>query len=74
MRASPTSRPAQAGRPGTSLTVSLEASAAPRNPVARALAARASSGGAGRHLHSQGAQRRADRMQLQRSLRQFHHE
>lgn len=54
------------------MVVHLEASAPPRNPVARAHAARSASGGAGRHIHSQGAQRRADRMQLQRSLRQFH--
>ncbi|WP_034387340.1 hypothetical protein [Comamonas composti] len=64
-------RPAKAGRTGRSLPVSLEASPAPRNPVARALAARSASGGAGRHLRSQGAQRRAERMQLQRNLHQI---
>lgn len=51
------------------MALHLEASAPPRNPVARALAARSASGGAGRHIRSQGAQRRADRMALQRSLR-----
>jgi hypothetical protein len=40
--------------------------APPRNPVARAMAAR---GGAGRHIRSQGAQRRADRVALQRLAR-----
>lgn len=41
---------------------------APRNSVARALAARASSGGAGEQRRSTSAQRRADRMALQKSL------
>ncbi|RAR78318.1 hypothetical protein M5C99_12555 [Acidovorax sp. NCPPB 2350] len=47
----------------------IEASAPPRNPVARALAARSLGGGGGRHIRSQGAQRRTDRMALQRALR-----
>lgn len=51
------------------LVLHLDAAAPPRNPVARALAARSASGGAGRHIRSQGAQRRADRVALQRSLR-----
>jgi len=46
------------------LTLQLPASAPPRNPVARALSARAS--GAGKHVRSEGAQRRADRMALLR--------
>lgn len=50
------------------MTLVIEASMAPRNPVARALAQR-SARGAGRHISTQGAQRRADRMALQRMLR-----
>ncbi|MFT4243400.1 MAG: hypothetical protein QM569_14100 [Acidovorax sp.] len=42
--------------------------APPRNPVARAMAAR---NGAGRHIRSQGAQRSADRVALQRLARDF---
>jgi hypothetical protein len=42
---------------------------APRNRIAVALAARRSSGAAGRHDRSQGAQRRADRVALQKTLR-----
>lgn len=42
----------------------IEQTAPPRNPVARALGTRAS--GAGRHIRSQGAQRRADRVALLR--------
>ena len=42
---------------------------APRNHVALALAARSASGAAGKHLRSQGAQRRADRVALQKALR-----
>ena len=41
----------------------------PRNPVARALALREGSNGAGKHIRSQGAQRRADRMALQQVIR-----
>ncbi len=42
----------------------------PRNHVAQALAARSASSAAGRHIRSQGAQRRADRMALQKVMRQ----
>lgn len=38
----------------------------PRNHVARALNLRAVSGGAGKHIRSQGAQRRADKVALQK--------
>lgn len=41
----------------------------PFNPVARAMAARRLSGAAGKHIRSQGAQRRADRVDLQKLLR-----
>ncbi|GKS96328.1 hypothetical protein [Acidovorax sp. SUPP2825] len=51
------------------MVLHLEASAAPRNPVARALAARGTSAAAGKHIRSQGAQRRADRVALQRAVR-----
>ncbi len=44
------------------------AAAAPRNPVALALAARRQSGAAGRHRRSPGAQRRADRVALQKAV------
>ena len=36
------------------------------NPVAKAMAQRRLSGAAGKHIRSQGAQRRADRMALQK--------
>jgi len=42
---------------------------APRNPVALALAARRASGAAGQHVRGTGAQRRADRVALQKALR-----
>ncbi|PAT34579.1 hypothetical protein CK620_06655 [Vandammella animalimorsus] len=56
-----TSRPPQRPLPAASLPV--------RNPYARALAAKASTGAGGKHMRSQGAQRRAERMALQHSLR-----
>lgn len=42
----------------------------PRNPVARAAALRQIAAGAGKHIRSQGAQRRADTVALQKLLRQ----
>ena len=50
------------------MTLVLEASAGARDPVARALAQRGSRG-AGQHIQSRGAQRRADRMAPQALLR-----
>lgn len=41
----------------------------PRNPVARALAHREGSNGAGKHIRSQGAQRRADKVALHKLLK-----
>ncbi|QTD47087.1 hypothetical protein [Ottowia testudinis] len=41
----------------------------PRNHVALALAERSVSSAAGRHIRSQGAQRRADRVALQKAVR-----
>jgi len=63
MTASPRSRPPAQQRGGKQpLALRLPASAPPRNPVARALTARSS--GAGKHLRSPSAQRRADRLAL----------
>jgi K+-transporting ATPase c subunit len=45
---------------------------APRNHVALAMAARSATSAAGKHIRSQGAQRRADRVALQKALRQTH--
>lgn len=53
---------------------SLPGSAAPRNPVAAAMAQRASSQGAGRHLRTRGAERRAQRVALQKSMRRIEEE
>ena len=47
----------------------IVADAAPFNPVAKAMAPRRLSGAAGKHIRSQGAQRRADRMALQQVIR-----
>lgn len=41
----------------------------PRNPVVRAAAYRAVSGAAGKHVRSQGALRRADKVALDRMVR-----
>ena len=41
----------------------------PRNAVARALAQRSASSAAGKHQRSTGAQRRAERVALEKSLR-----
>lgn len=50
------------------MTLVLETSAGARDPVARALAQRGLRG-AGQHIQSRGAQRRADRVALQVLLR-----
>jgi len=47
----------------------LQFQIAPRNHVARAAALRAVSGAAGKHVRSQGAQRRADKVSLARAVR-----
>mgnify|MGYP001576900109 CR=1 FL=1 len=49
-----------------SLLIVVDAS--PFNPVAKAMAERRLSGAAGKHIRSQGAQRRADRMALQKQM------
>ena len=51
------------------MTLVLEASASARDPVARALGQRGMRG-AGPHIQSRSAQRRADRVALQALLRQ----
>ncbi len=43
----------------------------PRNPVVFAMAHRAASSGAGKHVRSQGATRRAEKVTLQKLVRQF---
>ena len=50
------------------MTLVLETSAGARDPVARALGRRGVRG-AGQHIQSRGAQRRADRMALQALVR-----
>lgn len=50
------------------MTLVLEVSTGARNPVVRALGRRGI-GGAGRHIQSRGAQRRADRVALQALMR-----
>lgn len=50
------------------MTLVLEASPGARDPVARALGQRGMRG-AGQHIQSRGAQRRADRMALQALVR-----
>ena len=40
-----------------------------RLPIALAMATRSVSSGAGKHIRSQGAQRRADRVALQKAVR-----
>jgi hypothetical protein len=47
----------------------IVADSTPFNPVAKAMAQRRLSGAAGKHIRSQGAQRRADRMALQQMTR-----
>jgi hypothetical protein len=49
----------------------LPAAPAPRNPVVAAMAHRASSQGAGRHLRTRGAERRAQRVALLKAARQI---
>jgi hypothetical protein len=50
------------------LTLTLQLPA-PRNPVVQALAHRASTSGAGKHIRSSGAHRRADKMALQKAVK-----
>lgn len=50
------------------LVLTLEASGPPRNPVAAALARRSLSSAAGKHIRTHAAQRRADKVALQKAL------
>lgn len=50
------------------LVLKLEASGPPRNPVAAALARRSLSSAAGKHIRTHAAQRRADKVALQKAL------
>ncbi len=43
----------------------------PRNPVAYAMAHRAASAGAGKHVRAQGAMRRAEKVTLQKLVRRL---
>lgn len=43
----------------------------PRNPVVYAMAHRAASAGAGKHIRAQGATRRAEKVALQKLVRQL---
>ena len=54
------------------LHIASSDASSPRNPVAQAMAQRRLSGAAGRHIRSQGAQRRADKVALQQLAR--HHD
>lgn len=49
------------------MALHIEATQPPRNAVARAMLQRNISSAAGKHVRSQGAQRRADRVTLQKS-------
>lgn len=49
------------------MALQMVVAANPFNPVAKAMAQRRLSGAAGKHIRSQGAQRRADRVALQKS-------
>lgn len=55
-------------KPPLALTLTLQMPA-PRNPVARSLAQRASHTGAGKHIRSTGANRRAETMALHKALK-----
>lgn len=55
-------------KPPLALTLTLQLPA-PRNFVAQALAQRASHTGAGKHIRSTGASRRAENMALQKALK-----
>ncbi len=63
-RPNPPRRPAAIAR----AAVPARGAPAPRNPVVLTLAARGASGAAGRHLPSTVAERRAERVALQKAL------
>ena len=51
------------------MSLQIVVTAHPNNPVAKAMAQRRLAGAAGKHIRSQGAQRRADRVALQKLAR-----
>ena len=53
------------------LAVSQSVHLNPRNPVVYAMAHRAASAGAGKHIRAQGATRRAEKVALQKLVRQL---
>lgn len=53
------------------LAISLSVHTSPRNPVVYAMAHRAASAGAGKHIRAQGATRRAEKVALQKLVRQL---
>ena len=53
------------------LAVSQTVHINPRNPVVYAMAHRAASAGAGKHIRAQGATRRAEKVALQKLVRQL---
>lgn len=52
------------------LTLNIKLQTVHRNPVVRAMAQRATSSAAGKHIRSHGAQRRADKVALHKLVRQ----
>jgi hypothetical protein len=61
-------RPTRIGQQPLALTLTLQLPA-PRNPVVQALAYRATTSGAGKHIRSNGAQRRAEHVALQKAVK-----
>ena len=61
-------RPTHIGRQPLALTLTLQLPA-PRNTVAQALARRATSSGAGKHIRSTGALRRAENVALKKAIK-----
>lgn len=53
------------------LAISQSVHLNPRNPVVYAMAHRAASAGAGKHIRAQGATRRAEKVALQKLVRQL---
>jgi len=63
----------QLSRMKQSVTLVLPVSQSPRNPVAYALAQRRASSGAGKHIRSTGAERRAQTVALNKAARNLRH-
>lgn len=56
------------------LTLNLMVQLEPRNPVIYAMAHRAASSGAGKHVRSRKAMRRAEAIALQKAVRELDHD